>query len=213
MVEKGFFVVFEGIDGSGTSTHVHQLEERLEGLDKYQDVLRTHEPWKNKKIKEQLTSDSESFSGGLEMAELYVSDRADHTRQLIRPILETGTLVLCSRYKMSTCAYQWTQGVQLHHLLSIHEHRGIINPDLTFFLDIPREVAEERIKERKSDLEKFEKNPMFVDKLIDAYQALVQMAQVDSKILGPVILINGNRSMKKVADEIFSEFLEKYRPS
>ena len=210
MSRKGLFVVFEGIDGSGTSTQVHQLEERIEELDKCQDVLRTHEPWKSKEITKRLKEDSEAYSGGLEMAELYIRDRADHTRILIRPSLETGTIILDSRYKISTCSFQWVQGVQLHQLLSMHEHRGLLTPDITFFLDVPREIAQERIKKRRRRLEKFEKDQEFIDKLINNYRTLTQMAQADSRIFGKVIRINGYRGIEDVAEDIYHEFRKVY---
>lgn len=206
MTKRGFFIVFEGIDGSGTSTHVHKLEEKIEELDKYQDVLRTHEPWKNEEIKRKLTEDRDAYSDAMEMAELYVHDRVEHTRQIIRPALENGIIVLCSRYKMSTCAYQWAQGVRLNNLLAMHEHRGLITPDLTFFLDVPRHVAEDRIKKTRNGLEKFEKEPEFTEKLIRAYNVLTQMADVDEKVFGKVLRINSDKETEKVADEIFSRF-------
>ena len=94
MSEKGLFIVFEGIDGAGSSTHVHKLSEKLEELNKYQDILRTHEPWRSKEIKRRLQEDPEAYSGGLEMAELYVEDRVEHIRKLIRPNLKAGVVVL-----------------------------------------------------------------------------------------------------------------------
>ena len=210
MPKRGLFIDFEGIDGSGTSTHVHRLEERIEELDKYQDVLRTHEPWENKEIKKRLEQDRDAYSDPLEMADLYIDDRAKHTHRLIRPNLEAGVIVLNSRYKMSTCSYQWAQGMSLFELLKMHEHRGILIPDLTFFLDVPREVAEERIRNRRKQREKFERNPEFVDKSISAYKALTHMSEVDPRIFGRVVRIDGNREIKDVAEDVFSEFLAIY---
>ena len=207
------FTDFEGIDGSGTSTHVHRLEERIENFNKYQSVLRTHEPWRSGDIKIKLEQDFDSYSGGLEMAEMYVLDRAEHVRQLIRPVANAGVVVLNSRYKMSTCAYQWVQGVPLEDLLAMHEHRALLTPDLTFFLDVPREVAEERIRSTRSKREKFEKDPEFVDRLISAYRVLVGMSEVDSRIFGKVVRIDGNRPTEEVTDEIFEEFLKIYSSS
>ncbi|MDP3992191.1 MAG: dTMP kinase [Nanoarchaeota archaeon] len=211
MTKRGFFIVFEGIDGSGTSTHVHKLEEKIEELDKYKDVLRTHEPWKNEEIRRKLTEDRDAYSDAMEMAELYIQDRVEHTRQIIRPALESGIIVLCSRYKMSTCAYQWSQGVRLNNLLDMHENRGLITPDLTFFLDVPRHVAEDRIKKTRNGFEKFEKDPEFTEKLIRAYNILTQMSDVDPGVFGKVLGINSNRETEQVADEIFSRFQIYYK--
>jgi dTMP kinase len=206
MAKRGLFFVIEGIDGSGTSTHIHRLTERIEEIDKYQDVLRTHEPWKNKEIKTKLQQDRDAYSDPLEMTDLYIDDRAKHTYRLIRPNLEAGAIILNSRYKMSTCSYQWAQGIPLFKLLEMHEHRGILTPDLTFFLDIPIEVSDERIRNRGQPQEKFEGNPEFVDRLTSAYKALVHMSEVDPRIFGRVVRIDGNREIEDVAEDIFSEF-------
>lgn len=210
MAKRGLFINFEGIDGSGTSTQVHCLEERIENLDKYQDVLRTHEPWKNKDIKRKLKEDAEAYSGGLEMAELYVEDRTNHTRELIRPNLEAGVFVLNSRYKMSTCAYQWTQKVPIWKLLQMHENRGLITPDLTFFLDVTPEVAEERIRKRGTGQEKFEKSQSFREKLIKSYHALIKISEVEKDIFGKVVKIDATRKIQDVAEDIYKKFLEVY---
>ena len=144
------------------------------------------------------------------MAELYIEDRTRHTRQIIRPALEEqGIVILCKRYKMSTCAYQWAQGVPLHDLLSMHNHRGLLVPDLTFYLDIPRKVAERRIERRKKT-EKFEKDPRFTEKLIKAYNALLGLSEADPRIFGKVVRIDGNRRIQQVSEDIFSEFLPLY---
>ena len=210
MQRRGLFIVFEGIDGSGTSTHVHELDEKIEELDKYQDVLRTHEPWRNKEIIKKLQEDSEVYSDGLEMAELYIDDRVKHVRRVISPAKKAGMIVLCSRYKMSTCSFQWAQGVPLHQLLSMHEDRGLLTPDLTFFLDVPKKVAQERIRKNRKKLEKFEKNSEFIDKLINNYEVLVQMSKADPRIFGKVIRINNNREIEDVAEHIYQEFLKIY---
>jgi len=99
-------------------------------------VLRTHEPWKSSEIKRKLETEKDAYSGAEEIAELHVEDRARHTQKLIRPNLRAGAVVLCSRYTLSTCAYQWAQGLSLSKLLEMHEHRGILIPDVTFFLDV-----------------------------------------------------------------------------
>lgn len=211
MQKKGLFIVFEGIDGSGTSTHVHRLAERIEQFDKYQDVLKTHEPWRSQEIKSKLEKDAEIYSDAEEITNLFIDDRARHTQKLIRPNLEAEVHVLCSRYKMSTCAYQWSQGMSISTLLQMHENRGILMPDITFFLDIPREVAQERIKTARKTTEKFENDPTFVDKLISAYNALIFMSRVDSRYFGNIVKVNANREIKEVEKDIYQNFLNLHK--
>lgn len=209
MQTKGLFIVFEGIDGSGTSTHVHRLEERIEALNKYQDVLRTHEPWRSAEIKRKLEEDKDVYSNASETAELFVEDRAKHTQRLIRPNVAAGVVVLDSRYKMSTCAYQWTQGMHLSELLSMHDNRGLLTPDLTFFIDVPFDVARKRV-EARGKKELFEHNLNFVKQLISTYHTLAFMSEVDERIFGKVVRINGDKEIETVADNIYQEFLKIY---
>ncbi len=207
---QGLFINFEGIDGSGTSTQVQKLSERIESLDKYQDVLRTHEPWRNDGIKRKLREDSELYSDGLEMAELFVEDREAHTKILIKPNINKGVVVLNSRYKMSTCAYQWTQGIPFDVLLRMHEGRGILTPDLTFFLDVPIKIAQERVRRRDDNIEKFERDFEFIGNLIKNYNSLYELSQKNPKLFGRVIRINSNREIDDVSQDIFHEFLDVY---
>lgn len=206
----GLFVVTEGIDGSGTSTQVHELIKKIEDLDKYQDVLRTHEPWRNKEIKRKLQEDKDAYSEPEEMAQLYTGDRTEHSYDLIKPNLNAGAIVICSRYKMSTCAFQQAQGVPLDKLLTMHEHRGILKPDITFFLDIDKEVAEERKRKRGIASEKFEKDRGFIDKVIINYKELEKIAEKDKNLFGRVIRIDANKSIEDVSEQIYEVFLPIY---
>ena len=207
---RGLFTVLEGPDGSGKLTQATCLQEEVQRLSKYADVIRTHEPWRSKEIKEKLKKDRDSFSDGARMAELYIDDRVKHTKHLIRPVLEAGSIALCDRYKMSTCAYQWVQGVELHELLRLHEERGILTPDITFLLQINLETFRKRVEERGGELEKFERNTEFIGKLINAYAALGYMAQVDEGIFGKVTIIDGNRKKEDIAREIKEKFVPYY---
>lgn len=202
-MKKGKLIVFEGIDGAGTSTQVYRLAEHIESLDKYQDVLKTHEPWRSEEIKRKLREDKEIYSGVEVATELFVTDRAEHTRKLIRPNINEGVIVLCDRYSASTCAYQWVQGIEIEDLMAIHKDRGILTPDLTILLDVPVEVAIERNKVKKR--EKFE-DPEFQKKVAHAYDAIYSMSKVKPGFFGEIIKIDGNRTVEEVASMISREF-------
>lgn len=207
MVKKeGLLIVFEGIDGSGTSTQLPLLTAHIKKLDKYLDVLETHEPWDSAEIKRKLAEDTNAYSDGLQLARLFTGDRTDHTKLLIRPNLKAGAIVETDRYSISTCGYQWAQGVPLEELIEMHKDRGILVPDLTFVLDVTRETAKDRMQQRGEPLEKFEKDPEFVDRLINAYKSLSYMAKTNHGIFGDVRLIDGNRSIEEVAVDIKAAF-------
>ena len=210
--QKGLFIVFEGIDGSGTSTQVHELSRRIESLDKYQDIMRTHEPWRSADIKRRLQEDRDAYSDPEEMSRLFVADRVDHSYRLIIPNIDANAIVISSRYKMSTCAFQQAQGVPIETLLKMHGYNnGILTPDITFFLDVPREVASERMRRRGDPSEKFERNAEFIDKVVANYRDLVSLAQRDSDLFGKVLRIDATKSVKEVSEEVYQDFLSVYR--
>ena len=203
-------MVFEGIDGAGTSTQVPLLTARIKELSKYHDVLETHEPWQSEEIKRRLAEDEDAFADGGAMAALYVGDRAEHSRRLIEPNLQEGVFVLSDRYKMSTCAYQWAQGVELHRLLKMHEGADLVMPDVTFYLDVERETAACRLQGRGDALEKFEKDGGFIETLIGRYRSLARDAVIDESTSGPVVWIDGSRGRDEVAAEVREGFQPVY---
>ena len=206
--QRGLFIVFEGIDGSGGDTQLKMLLDRIKKGNKYQDVLATHEPWKNGRIKEMLEKDRDAYSNAEEISLLYVGDRTEHSYEIIKPNLNAGVFVLSSRYKMSTCAFQQAQGVPLEALLKMHENRGILTPDITFYLDVSREVAAGRMKKRGDPPEKFERDPGFIDRVIENYRNLYQMSLRDQSLFGRVAGTDGNRAMEEVSEAVYRAFLQ-----
>ena len=142
---SGKFVAVEGVDGSGTSTTVHNLYEILDS-----NWCRTCEPSVGKygrQVRKNLKSDDDPTVSDFFM---FCADRFDHCQSLIGPRLDSGYNVLTDRYNLSTYAYQspiienrldGRDGIDY-----IDEVLGdfIIEPDLTILLDLPVERALER---------------------------------------------------------------------
>jgi dTMP kinase len=164
----GKFIVFEGLDGSGTTTQAGLLAGYLFGADKHNDPLTTREPTYDEpdgaRLRRCLTNDL--LSGETKpdspqgWAQLFVDDRKSHDTGVIQPHLARGHPVICDRYALSTIGYQGTKkdgvpGVDIGTLVDMHQ--GIYVPDLTLFLKVPAEVAmARRLGETTSDLEHFE---------------------------------------------------------
>ncbi|MDO8508613.1 MAG: dTMP kinase [Nanoarchaeota archaeon] len=201
--KRGMFVVFEGIDGSGKGTQLNKLIEHIESLDKYQDVVKTHEPWKSKEIKSRLKEDEEAYSDGIKMAGLYIKDRLNHSEE-IDNLLGRGYFVLCDRYKLSTCAYQWTQGVNLYKLLKMHEDERILSPTLNIFISTSAEIAKDRMQKRGDAREKFE-NFEFQRDLIAHYNNLINRNDA-KELFGEVVEINGRGTKEEVAEKVKKSF-------
>lgn len=162
----GRFVVLEGIDGSGTTTQVARLADRLRG----QGVLvrSTREPSDGPvgTLVRQVLTGRVVVPGGrapgwATMALLFAADRMDHVESEIEPFVAQGGVVLSDRYDASSLAYQSVssgasakEAVQWIRSLN----RYVRRPDLTIVLDIAPEVAAERCKVRGDVAQLYDQN-------------------------------------------------------
>ncbi|MBM3247123.1 dTMP kinase [Candidatus Pacearchaeota archaeon] len=172
VIKRGYFISFEGIDGCGKSTQIWLLGKYMFDLNKYTHMVMTREPWRNADIRAILKQDSDPYSQARKLAELFVNDRKEHVTELIAPKLERGHHVISDRFDLSTLAYQQAQGIPVQELIAMHQ--GILMPDLTFIVDVPVEVAIQRMKKdaKRQEEQKFEKSKEFIEKLRANYLAL-----------------------------------------
>lgn len=155
----GLFITFEGVDGSGKSTHAELLAECLRSMG--QEVILTREPGGcgiSEKIRDLLLDAENGAMTPQTEALLYAAARAQHVAEVIRPALEAGKTVISDRFLDSSLAYQgagrqlgWTLIEQVNQP-AVEE----IRPDITFFLDYPPDLAFQRI-ERIAPLDRLEK--------------------------------------------------------
>ena len=145
------FLTIEGGDGSGKSGQIRLLDEYLDA--RQVPRLLTREPGDTPLGKELRRLLLERGPRALSReAELFMilADRAQHVREVVRPALEQGKLVVSDRFADSTLAYQgYGRGMDLDLLRRLnHEATGGTMPDLTIVLDCPVEVALARAAER-----------------------------------------------------------------
>ncbi len=166
------FITFEGIDGCGKSTQIARFESRLKKAGIFPVV--TREPGGTRTgeaIREILLHFCGADVTPLTQLFLYEADRAQHIEEIIRPSLELGKWVVCDRFFDATTVYQGVvqgQGEDLAEQLNNLSASGL-NPDITFLLDCPAEVAMERIKKRESTTKK---RDMFDKKDIDFHRKI-----------------------------------------
>jgi dTMP kinase len=164
---SGIFICLEGLDGCGKSTQAKILANWLKSLDK--DVILTAEPTKGpigrflRKI----------IQGRVEVAPLaeamlFAADRCDHLEKLVKPALTKGKVVVCERYIYSSLAYQGARGVPEQTIRKLNEQ--FLRPHLVILLDVPVDVALGRMKKR--DLDEFEKNRKFQERVREIYLLL-----------------------------------------
>jgi dTMP kinase len=140
------FVSFEGPDGSGKSTQIRLLADRLEqfGI----SPIVTREPGGTPLGVElrSLLLDSKHRISDITEALLMTADRAEHVQQIIRPALADGKVVITDRFLDSTLAYQGGgRGLPMDDLQAMQViATGGLVPDMTFLLDLQVEVGLQR---------------------------------------------------------------------
>ena len=145
------FITFEGIDFCGKSTQVELLKKYLTGKKKIVELIR--EPGGTTisemvrsilldKVHENMCNETEIF--------LFSASRAQLVREKIRPYLMKGYYVISDRFHDSSTAYQgFGRGLSIEAIVKIHNLAiGETIPDITFFIDIPVEEAENRKRQK-----------------------------------------------------------------
>jgi dTMP kinase len=162
----GRFVVLEGIDGAGTTTHVGRLAEKLRSL--RVPVRATREPSEGPvgTLVRQVLTGRVVVPGGrapgwATMALLFAADRMDHVESEIEPCLLEGGVVLSDRYDASSLAYQSVSSGSeskeaVEWIRSLN--RYVLRPDLTIVLDVSPEVAASRRMSRNDLAQLYDQN-------------------------------------------------------
>ena len=185
----GFFVVFEGLDGSGSSTQAQLLERYFKM--KQRAVMSTKEPTNNLiggLIRGQLTHEWKSSMECLQL--LFAADRAHHLEKEIMPALRRNFVVISDRYKLSSIAYGSLEA-DIEWLREINKQ--FREPDLTILLKVSPDTCVKRMDKRHI-IELFEKR----DKLTKVWEVYKTFAGDN------VVIIDGERPI----DDVFAEVIE-----
>jgi dTMP kinase len=203
---KGLFITFEGTEGSGKSTQVRLLTERLTALGHRVRTLREpggtpigeelRHTLKHSKNNAAMTSEAELL--------LMNASRAQLVREVIRPALAAGEIVVCDRFYDSTIAYQgFGRGLDLEKVSAIIEFAvGETKPDLTLLLHVPQEVSAEWLRSRQENL------PFVRDRIEEADRAFFERVARGYGIIaatgsGRVQFINGAQPVDAVCGAIW----------
>ncbi len=182
------FLTFEGLDGAGKSTQARLLKDHLQELGL--PVLLTGEPggglpWVREAIlKENLSPEGEAL--------LFAADRREHVERVILPALRRGEVVISDRYLDSSLAYQgYGRGLDLGWLRGLAQ--GLPKSSLTFLLDLPPDLAQERRKEK----DRIESLPLaFFRRVREGYLALAEEEP------GRFLLLDATRPEEELAREV-----------
>lgn len=200
-IKKGRFIVFEGLDGSGKSTQMNLLCNRLQSMDR--TVYRTAEP-------------TELTTGGLirdalagnytrtpeELSALFLSDRIAHNvnpQNGIIKLLNDGIDVVCDRYYYSSFAYQGMDS-DLDWVMAMNVNcPTITKPDVCFFIDVPSEVAKGRVDKRGAFLEIFEREESTLARIRQKYLEVFEKLKDDN-----IVIIPSDGTPEEVAEKVFA---------
>jgi len=202
---KGIFITFEGGDGAGKTTQINRLHGALEGAGI--SCLLTREPGGTQiaeRIRDLVLLSDEPRTAITELLLIFAA-RAEHTREVICPALESGQWVLCDRYSDASYAYQGGgRGIPDETIAQVEAvATGGLKPDLTVLLDIGIDEGGHRISSREMDRDRFESEAIdFKRRVRDAYLRR-QRAEPER-----IHLIDALASVESIGDRI----LELVRP-
>ncbi len=188
----GRLVVIEGLDGSGKSTQIKLLGQKLapRGVDFYLTREHTRDGPAGKLIERVVSSQEKLNSIALQL--LFVVDRLDHLEREVEPELAKGKLVLCDRYYWTTVAY----GSQVaDREWFIEANRYCLEPDLVIYLEVSPQEAIRRTKVRGEKATIFEEISK-INKFSQSYQWLL------SRFSDQSVKINGERQPEVIVEDI-----------
>lgn len=152
-MKKGYFIVFEGPDGSGKTTVCDKLCDIL--IKRGYDIVHTREPGGidiAEQIRNVILDPKNTAMDARAEALLYAASRRQHLVERVIPSVNSGKIVICERFLYSSLAYQGkARGIGYDGILDINNF-AIENckPDMTVYLDVSEEVGQSRINQRAS---------------------------------------------------------------
>jgi len=205
---RGKFISFEGGEGSGKSTQIKLLADRLAAA-RLRAIV-TREPGGSpgaEIIRHLVLSGMGKLLGPDAETLLFAAARDDHVRTVIQPALSQGTWVLCDRFSDSTRAYQGRLGKVAPAVLNAMQRVtiGDLKPDLTIILDVPVEVGLKRAAARRGAgaADRFEAEDIkFHHELRDAYR------QIAAEDPNRCVLIDATPDPDVVAAQVWTALRE-----
>jgi dTMP kinase len=201
---KGLFISFEGGEGSGKSSAINVVKEKLEA-DGYKVVV-TREPGGisvSEQIRDVILAVDNKMSKETE-ALLYAASRTEHLYAKVIPLVNDGYIVISDRYIDSSLAYQgYARGIGIEKVLEINMFAKEYLPKVTYFFDVRPEVGLARIVGRdkidRLDLEAFD----FHQKVYEGYKEVCKLYPNRIKV------INGERPIELIIEDVYND-IKKY---
>ena len=199
---SGLFITFEGVEGSGKSTQIQRLADRIKSKDANLDLLVTREPGGTdsaESIRQLLvTGRADKWRAATE-AMLMSASRHEHVEHVIRPAIASGAIVVCDRFYDSTRVYQGiVGGVPEADIEALNNLAcGNLVPDLTILLDMDVDEGLRRVDGRETAETRFEsKGVEFHRKVRSGFLELA------ARHSGRFVVIDAGREIDRVTSDI-----------
>lgn len=196
------FVVFEGIDGTGTTTQLRLLSEHFANDEKGELINFTQEPTKSQigtllraTLQNVFTLTPET------VARLFATDRCEHLygSEGIIEQLNLGKAVFSDRYLFSSLAYQTVAGAEK---IAKEQNASFPLPEFLFFFDLPVEVSMERVTSRNSQLEIYEK-PNFQTAVRAEYLKIIEYYKTAEPEM-QITIIDASKPIEEIHQNLWS---------
>ena len=202
------FITFEGPDGSGKSTIIKKVYEKL--INDGFDIVLTREPGGTpiaEKIRDIILDNSNVALDARTEALLYAASRRQHLVEKIRPALKESKIVLCDRFLDSSLAYQGggrNLGVQNVLNINLFATENTY-PDLTLFFDIDPELGLKRVsQDKKRVADRLDnENENFHEKVYSTFKEIVNTNSQR------IITIDASKSIEEVTECAYRTIKEK----
>lgn len=201
MNQKGNFIVFEGIDGSGKSTQIHYLIEHLrkENVPCYATMEPTDSPI-GSVIHNIMTGRIKTDNKVI--AALFAADRLDHLLNEVNGLaakVENGTTVISDRYYFSSYAYHAVD-MPMDWVIQANEQSAqILRPTVNIFIDVDPDTALERIAKNRFERELFEKRSRLIQVRENYLKAFDKLKNIEN-----IVCIDGNQTPEQIADQVWA---------
>ena len=207
-MSKGFFITFEGGEGSGKTTQSELLYNNLK--QKGLNVTRTREPGGTilaESIREILLKGEKDKMSSLTELYLFSAARRDHIDNVIAPSLKNNEIVICDRFIDSTTAYQGYAGnIDLNLINSINNFTiGSIIPNITYIFDIDPNIGLKRSINNTSEEIRFEEKDIGYHKKIRS--GFLEIAKNNSD---RCIVIDAEQELKKIEEFLLNLTIKRY---
>jgi dTMP kinase len=207
------FITFEGIEGCGKTTQISLLKEYLEQKD--YSVVATREPGGTQIGDSMRTILLDSKNTHIDIKTellLYEASRAQHIKDVVRPALDKGSIVLCDRFTDATLAYQgYAQRINKDLIERLNQFAtDNITPDFTILIDCPVEIGLKRAKKRGATVNQKINEDRFEEKNISFHQNVrlgyLQIAECNSN---RIHIVDGREDVSTVQQGIRTVVLKK----